>query len=73
MRSLRWLAAAVSLTGCATLNTSSMSPACRNQYNACLDGCPQPRVSQPGYTNQEIDTLSPACVEACNRTAKDCT
>ena len=37
--------AAALLGGCATLNTSNMSPACRDQYNACLDGCPKPRTA----------------------------
>jgi hypothetical protein len=73
LRTLRWAAAAALLSGCAVLNTASMSPACRDQYNACLDGCPQPRASPPGYTNQDIDMVTPSCVESCNRNAHGCT
>jgi hypothetical protein len=60
------LALALGLAACATLSTAGMTPACRQMYNACLNGCPQPNPNMPA------DAAMPACVDECNRQAKAC-
>lgn len=68
-------------SGCATLNTSDMTPACRDQYNACLDGCrssrgvPPPPPGPGGSSTVSLpgDDESPGCVDACNRQGRGCT
>ena len=64
---MRWLIALALLaaSGCATLNTAGMSPACRDQYNACLDGCPPAKSG-------DVDFEAPSCVARCNQDAKSC-
>ncbi|WP_147448734.1 hypothetical protein [Corallococcus terminator] len=69
------------LSGCATLDTSNLSPSCRSQYNACLDSC-QPssrvalRIPQDSVQGQSVgrtpDTQTPGCVDECNQQAKTC-
>jgi hypothetical protein len=70
-----------SLAGCATLNTSEMSPACRDQYNACLNSCEPPRVTPQRFPERSGDnstinimgeTDATACVDECNRRGKLC-
>ena len=87
MRSLL-LAAVVTLTGCATLDTSAMTPICRDLYNACLNGCRQPSplavgdnsVPPGGQVRRDggptngawADSATPGCVSGCNDRAKTC-
>jgi hypothetical protein len=56
------------LASCATLNTMGMSPFCRDSYNLCLDGCPKP----PEIDRHDIDTITPSCVDQCNKNAETC-
>jgi hypothetical protein len=82
MNRLRSLALALALTsGCATLDTANMSPVCRDQYNACLDGCqpasrPARRTPPDSVQGQSDrltpDTVVPGCVDSCNQKAKRC-
>ena len=58
-------------SACATLNTTGMSPACRDLYNACLNSCPQAPSPQPGQLNQ-FHTETAACTDRCNTQAKAC-
>ena len=51
-----WLLA---LCACATLNTSGMSPQCRDLYNACLNSCPQQLNRVAG---SDLESLSKAPV-----------
>lgn len=69
------------LSGCATLDTSNMSPSCRDQYDACLNSCQprgrpasrQPPDSAQGYAERLTpDTQTPACTDACKQQAKTC-
>ena len=66
---------------CATLDSSVMSPQCRDLYNACLNRCPQPTrvrgenlsgLSQTpiGGPNLAIDTAS--CTNQCNVDQRSC-
>lgn len=67
-------------SNCATLDTRSMTSACREQYNACLDGCPStarlppppPGPGGPSTVSLPGDDESPGCVDACNRQARGC-
>ncbi|WP_375743809.1 hypothetical protein NR800_00570 [Corallococcus interemptor] len=82
IRGLSLLAAALPLlSGCATLDTSNMSPYCRDQYDACLDGCQprgrpasrQPPDSVQGHAERLTpDTQTPACTDSCKQQAKTC-
>ena len=82
LRDLSLLAVVLlAFTGCATLDTSNLSSACRNQYNACLDSCQppsQPPSRQPTDSKQgqaqhrTLDTDTASCVDECNRQAKTC-
>lgn len=66
--------------GCATLNTSDMSPACRDLYNACLNSCEPPvpprqfpEGSGSGNSTSLMDkSEASACVDECNRQGKSC-
>ncbi|RKH42451.1 hypothetical protein [Corallococcus llansteffanensis] len=71
----------LAFSGCATLDTSNLSSACRQQYNACLDSCQppsrlpsrQPTDSVQGQSESLTpDTQTPGCVDDCNRQAKTC-
>ncbi|RYZ42080.1 MAG: hypothetical protein EOO71_09305 [Myxococcaceae bacterium] len=69
------------LSGCATLDTSNMSPSCRSRYDACLNSCQPPswaalRIPQDSEQGQSVgrtpDTQTPGCVDECNQQAKSC-
>ncbi|WP_223644110.1 hypothetical protein [Corallococcus sp. EGB] len=69
------------LASCATLDTSTLTPYCRDQYDACLDSCQRsapPRSRQPpdsvqGHAERLTpDTQTPACTDSCNQQAKRC-
>jgi hypothetical protein len=49
-----------------------MSPACRDQYNLCLSGCPQPPPNLTGDPQGVADLTTPSCVEDCNQHSKGC-
>ncbi|WP_158616114.1 hypothetical protein [Corallococcus sp. AB049A] len=70
------------LCGCATIDTSSLTPSCRDQYDACLNSCAksspppsrQPPDSVQGHAERLTpDTQTPGCVDSCNQQAKTCT
>ena len=80
---LLWLVlGAATLCSCATLNTSRMTPACREYYNACLDSCvPRTRSPRddmpmrPGEQRLGEEAFSPeipGCVEQCNERGRAC-
>lgn len=82
------LAALVMLAGCATLDTSAMTPLCRDLYNACLNGCRREspvtvgdNAVPPGGSSRRdgdpvgtnwADSGTPGCVSGCNDRAKRC-
>ena len=58
-------------TGCAPLFLAGRSEQCRRNYDACLNGCPQPAQTQPGHTaDLQIDVAS--CTNQCNEKAQSC-
>lgn len=65
------------LSGCATIDTSNLSPSCRGQYDACLSSCQSPyqppQRMTPDSNLSQVDTQTPSCVDSCNRKAKSCT
>ncbi|WP_147441800.1 hypothetical protein [Corallococcus exercitus] len=83
VRGIPLLAAALSLlSGCATLDTSNLTPSCRDRYDACLNSCKasslppsrQPPDSVQGHAERLTpDTQTPACTNSCNQQAKTCT
>lgn len=61
----------LALASCATLNTVGMTPRCRDEYNACLNGCPKPRQNpNPNQISPDFDT--PSCTQECNSASKRC-
>jgi hypothetical protein len=79
---LGWLTVIV-VTACAPLNASVMSDRCRDQYDACLNGCRPPpgpvngaAPLDPGQqrpmstTDFQIDVAS--CTNDCNRQSDAC-
>ncbi|MBN8231211.1 hypothetical protein JYK02_27190 [Corallococcus macrosporus] len=82
VRGIALLASALSLlSGCATIDSSSLTPYCRDQYDACLNSCQprgQPASRQPPDSVQgnaerlTPDTQTPGCVDGCNQQAKRC-
>ncbi|MGE6757441.1 hypothetical protein ACQKGO_05450 [Corallococcus interemptor] len=76
-----WMVALSLLCGCATIDTSNLTPSCRAQYDACLTSCANsapPRSRQPPDSVQgnaerlTPDTQTPACTDSCNQQAKRC-
>ncbi|MFB1480932.1 hypothetical protein [Corallococcus sp. RDP092CA] len=82
VRGIALLSLALSLlSSCATLDTSNMTPYCRDQYDACLNSCQprgRPASRQPPDSVQgnaerlTPDTQTPACTDACKQQAKTC-
>jgi hypothetical protein len=76
---LRLFCALLLLCSCAALNTMGMSESCKNQYNACLNGCPdaarmgspEPPPTAPG-TNHDLNPQIASCTDACNKAANNC-
>ncbi len=66
------LLGAVSLSGCATLNTSGMSEHCRRMYDACLNGCPNARTPGPEVVTPDWRIDVAECTNACNERGKSC-
>ncbi|GMT99797.1 hypothetical protein KH5H1_39170 [Corallococcus caeni] len=83
VRGIPLLPAALSLLcGCATIDTSNLTPSCRSQYDACLNSCqrssPPPSRQPPDSVQGNAerltpDTQTPACTDSCNQQAKRCT
>ncbi len=65
------------LCACATLDTSRMSPQCRDLYNACLNSCPQQRnrvagtdlasLSRGPIGGPDLDPGTASCTNQCNQ------
>lgn len=63
----------LALAGCATLDTLGMSPRCRDEYNACLNGCPDASTPQPGSLgNRQLRPDVASCTFRCNERAQSC-
>ena len=86
-RSLVWMHERVllittvaALSSCAALNTSSMTPACRESYDQCLDACPREplRDTQAEGLEQSRHGIEPryveaaSCTDGCNRSGRVC-
>lgn len=70
MRKLLFLLA---LGSCATLNTWGMSERCKDLYNACLNGCPNPGArGNPPATGNDWQINVAECTDRCNKQAKSC-
>lgn len=73
---MKWAAAVLLLSACATLNTAGMSEACKSAYNACLNGCPDaPRQGALTPTPKPPSDLQidvAACTNDCNERARKC-
>jgi hypothetical protein len=69
------LASLAALVACAPLNTATMSPACRYEYNACLNRCPKAALQPAGdrppdmYADQADVAI---CTRRCNEQATAC-
>jgi hypothetical protein len=81
MRAFSLLTAMV-LSACAPLNTLTLSEACRDTYNACLDTC----RGTDGHVTAPIDSTPPgnagnsnqwrpglaSCTDDCSKRANSC-
>jgi len=74
LKAVAALAVGAALAACAAINTETMSPACRDNYNECLNRCPSaPSVdpSSPGF-HEGLYVGTAYCTEECNHAAKAC-